>query len=150
MFYIWMGLIQKHGTVFWQVVTLSATTRLYADRITQHTHPAPRGPHKPGGFRCKREGLFQPALWPVVSRHSLVGGEVSVDKSEQKGKGGVWTRCRSAWVFEHHKCVSVISFTWPDFSIPLTRDEFHEFKKADLCKSHVACPWRGTSGCMES
>lgn len=25
------------------------------------------------GFRCKHEGLFQPALWPKVSRHGLQG-----------------------------------------------------------------------------
>lgn len=38
------------------------------------------------GFRCKREGLFQPALWPKVSRHGLVGGQVSINKSEQRGE----------------------------------------------------------------
>lgn len=41
-----------------------------------------------GVLGAKHEGLFQPAPWPVVSRHSLVGGQVSVDKSEQKWRKG--------------------------------------------------------------
>lgn len=53
---------------------------------------------KPGGFRRTREGLFKPAPWPVVSRYSLVGGLVSADKSEQKGK----RRCVNETQFCEH------------------------------------------------